>query len=199
MSTFSACIAIQATAQAQEPPPRDEFGVDLGAAIPICDGPCAPHFGPAADWDLLFRVSHVFKIGLSQSIARFSYLDTGTLQRSQAESMVLGFLVRLYPVMGRRAGLYFDLWPGFYVSGMGDAASVGLAMGARAGVPIVISRRFRIGPYLLGAIHGYATGGGCPYADLYANGTGACPAAEPAHRGFFSFGLQTTFLFGPPE
>jgi len=181
-------------------PGRTEVGLRLGAARPFCS--CSPRFGPEVRLQLLAAESRIFKLGASAGYARFSYVRPDAPGRDTATTTSLRFVMRLYPVMRRRAGLYFDLGVGLAHATMNDASTnTGYStdsptLGVGAGIPIVIAAWLRLAPYAAALLH--ASGAqSCSIATGSASTAGShCPGPRPAHSGFVGFGLEATALLG---
>lgn len=194
------CLAIHATARAEtaerarQSPRRDEIGLRLGAARPFCQGACAPHFGPAGRVHLLFALSSGFKMGFSIGHARFTYADPASHSRFDATTSSLRYVVRGYPVMGRRAGLFFDLGVGLVDARMGSSQSNWPALGLGAGVPIVVVPWLRFAPYVAGLFHPRGSSGCLGLPGRHSIVT---DCSRPLHSGFVSFGVEATALFQP--
>ncbi len=205
LAALLGCMAACATARArpyEAPAGRAEVGLRLGVARPLCD--CSPGFGPAARVQVLGEKSRYFKLGLSVGHARFSYVIPDGPGRDSATTTSVRFLMRAYPVMGRRAGLYFDLGVGLEYATMHDSSdgtdhSTGSpTLGIGAGVPIVVMPWLRLAPYVAGLFHVSAWSESCSIAtSSTSTGGSGCPGPRPAHSGFFGFGLEATALFGP--
>lgn len=193
--TAPARPATAAEAHAYHFPPRPrEFGLRLGAALPFCN--CSPGFGPTARLQILWPVSRAFKLGVSAGFALFRYSSLSVSGRVTATTSSARLLMRAYPVMGRRAGLYFDLGIGLAYATMYDPSSgttystFAPTLGIGAGLPIVVTPWLRLGPYGAALVHVSSFGESC-------DGTHSCPPPEPDHFGFVGFGLEATALFGP--
>lgn len=169
-----------------------EAGLRLGVARPFCHGECVPHFGPTARLHLLFPLSRAFKLGLSLGHARFSYLAAGTQARDEASTTSAAFLMRVYPVMGRRAGLLFDLGVGLVDAEPGALHAPSLGLGAA--VPVAPVPWLHLAPYV-GALFHPAGAESC-ISTNQSGGTSVCTQLDPGHTGYVSFGLELTALFG---
>lgn len=162
----------------------------LGAGWPICGSDCSTRVGPAGRVHLLFGVSRVVWLGASTGLLDLRYLDRVTGEQHRETAGTFQLLMRLYAVMGRRAGLFLDLGAGMTTaSGSGPVAGVG------AGVPIVIVPGLRIAPYGA-ATFGPPQGQLCMYATVQSTaGTGSACVADPPFSGIASAGVEATARF----